>query len=119
MTATRVAAAQDAHLGREPFPEPPDGRLGRLDQQLAAGVAAEVPAEEVEPFAEVDDSRLVLVEGQPPFGQPSRQLVPYVFGLQPAVAADGKVVGLCRLRDYADRLVNVLVRALSSGTGAA
>ena len=35
-----------------------DGRLGRLDQQLGAGVAAEVPAEEVEPF--VRETILVL-----------------------------------------------------------
>ena len=28
MTAVALRAAQGAHLGREPFPEPPDGRLG-------------------------------------------------------------------------------------------
>ena len=43
----RVAAAQGARLGREPFPDPLDGRLGRLDQQLAVGVAADVEPEEV------------------------------------------------------------------------
>ena len=40
MTAT-VQAAQLAHLGGEPFPEPPDGRLGRLGK---AGVNPGVTA---------------------------------------------------------------------------
>src|SRR6266536_2761640 len=70
----RVAAAQAAHLGREPFPEPPDGRLGRLDQQLAAGVAADAEPGKVEALTEVDDLRLVLSEGQPPGRQPLRYL---------------------------------------------
>jgi hypothetical protein len=39
----------------------------------------------------MDDSRLVLVQGQSPPGQSSRQLVPYAFSLPPAVAADGEV----------------------------
>ena len=58
----RVRAAQGAQLGRQPFPEPPDGRLGRLDQQLAL-VAADIEPQEVQALAEVDDLRLVLVEG--------------------------------------------------------
>jgi len=40
------------------------------------------------------------------------------FGLR-AGEPEQVIVGLCRLRDYADRLVHVLVRALSSGAGAA
>ena len=57
----RVAAAQGAQFGREPFPEPPDGRLGRLDQQLAIGVAADVEPEEIKAPAGVDDERLVAI----------------------------------------------------------
>ena len=50
MTAAAFDAAQCAHLGREPFPDPPDGRLARLDQQLGA-VAADVESQEVEPVS--------------------------------------------------------------------
>jgi hypothetical protein len=52
----RVTAAQGARFGREPFPEPPDGRLGRLDQQLAV-IPADVEPEEIKTLAEVDDLR--------------------------------------------------------------
>jgi hypothetical protein len=89
----RVTAAQDAHLGREPFPEPPDGRLGRLDQQLAV-VAADVEPEEIEALAEVDDLRLVLVEGQAPGCQPLRELCLDLLGLLLAVAEHDHVVGI-------------------------
>jgi len=44
---------------------------------------------------------------------------PQFPGLVLSVAVSDDVIRLCRLRDYADRLVNVLVRALSSGAGAA
>jgi len=40
-------------------------------------------------------------------------------GLLLAVAEHDHVIGLCRLRDYADRGVNVLVRALVLAAGAA
>jgi hypothetical protein len=89
----RVAAAPGAHLGCEPFPEPPDGRLGRLDQQLGA-VAADVEAEELEALAEVDDLRLVLVEGQAPGRQPLRELCLDLSGLPLAVAEHDHVVGV-------------------------
>jgi hypothetical protein len=60
----RIGASSITDASCEPFPEPPDGRPGRLDQQLAV-IAADVEPEEVETLAEVDDFRLVLVEGQP------------------------------------------------------
>ena len=44
-------------------PGPPDRGLGRLDQQFAVGVAADVEPEEVEALAEADNTRLVLVGG--------------------------------------------------------
>jgi len=44
---------------------------------------------------------------------------PQLAGLVLAVAVRNNVIRLCRLRDYADRSVNVLVRVLSSGAGAA
>ncbi len=63
----RVAAAQGAHLGCEPFPEPSDGRLGRLDQQLVL-IAADVEPEKVEAlaFSELD---LHGCEGRVPTAQ--------------------------------------------------
>jgi hypothetical protein len=89
----RVAAAQGAHLGREPFPEPPDGRFGRLDQQLTV-IAADVEPEGVETFAEVDDLRFVLVEGQSPGRQPLRKPRLDLSGLFLAVAEQGHVIGV-------------------------
>ena len=94
MTAVRVRSAQCAHLGREPFPEPPDGRLARLDQQLGA-VAADVESQEVEPvLGEVDDLRLVLVEGQTPGRQPFRKPRLDLFGLLTGVAEHDHIVGV-------------------------
>ena len=94
MTATAFAPRSLRVSSASLLPVLPDGRLGRLDQQLAAGVAAEVPAEEVEPLGEVDDPRLVLVQGQAPPGQPSRQPFPYALGLLPGMAADGEIIGI-------------------------
>src|SRR6266487_1273634 len=65
----RVVAAQGLHLGGQPRLDPFDGRLARLDQQLAA-VASDVEAQEVHPVVEVDDGRFGLVEGQTPGLQP-------------------------------------------------
>jgi hypothetical protein len=90
----RVAAAQGAHLGREPFPDPPDGRRGRLDQQLAVGVAAHVEAEEIEAVIEADHFRLVLVEGQAPGRQPLREPRLDLSGLLLAVAEHDHVIGI-------------------------
>jgi hypothetical protein len=42
-----------------------------------------------------------------------------MFGLLLGVAEHDHVVGLCRLRDYADRDVNVLARVLVQAAGAA
>jgi hypothetical protein len=68
--------------------------LGRLDQQLAVAVAADVPAEEIEPLGEVDDARLVLVQGQSPLGQPPGEPCLDLLGLLPGVAAGGEVVSV-------------------------
>ena len=68
----RVGPAQGPHLGAEPFPDPSQGRLARSDQQLAV-IAADGEPQEVEALVEVDDARLVLVEGQPPGRQPLGQ----------------------------------------------
>ena len=54
-------------------------------------------------------------QGPKPLGDGGPQLA----GLVLAVAVRNNVIRLCRLRDYADRSVNVLVRVLSSGAGAA
>ena len=69
------------------------GRLGRLDQQFAR-LAADVEPEEIEALVEVDDARLVLVEGQPPGRQPLGQACLDLFGLLPAGAQGDKVVGV-------------------------
>ena len=105
----RIRSAQDAHLEREPLPEPPDGRLARFDQQLEA-VAADVEPQEVESFlTEVHDLRLVLVEDETPGRQPFREPRLDLFGLLTGVAERDQVVGLCGPADYADRGVTVLV----------
>ena len=67
---------------------------GRLDQQLAVGVAADVEPEEVEALAEADDLRLVLVEGQAPGRQPLREPRLDLLGLLLAVAEHDHVVGV-------------------------
>ena len=91
------------------MPEPPDGRLARFDQQLKA-VTADVESQEVESLlTEVSDLRLVLVEDETPGRQPFRELRLDLFGLLTGVAERDQVVGLCRLADYADRGVMVLV----------
>jgi hypothetical protein len=89
----RVQAAQPARLGGESFPEPLDGRLGRLDQQLAV-IPADIEPEEVKALAEVDDLRLVLVESQAPGRQPSRQPRLDLPGLLLAVAEHDHIIGV-------------------------
>src|SRR6266851_1197958 len=69
-------------------------RLRRPDQQLAVGVAADAESQEVEALIEVDDPRLVLVEGQPPRRQPLREPRPDMGGLLLAVAEHDHVVGV-------------------------
>jgi hypothetical protein len=51
----------------------------------------------------VDDVRLVLVEGQPPWRQPLGELCFDLFGLCLTVTQDEEVIGLCRLPGYAER----------------
>jgi hypothetical protein len=96
----------------------PDGRLGRLDQQLAAGVAAEGPAEEVEPLGEVHDPGLVLVQRQAPFRQPSLQPFPYALGLLSGETAGHKIVGVPdRNRGVIPRTVGVVAVAVADSGG--
>ena len=73
-------------------------------------VAAQVEPEEVEAFFEVDDARLVLVEGQTPGREPVGKLRLDLFGLLPGVAAGDQVIGLCRVPGYAARRESLLVR---------
>src|SRR5690348_10331759 len=73
-------------------PDPPDRVLARFDQQLAAVAPAAIPAdfepEEVKTVFEVDDSRLVLVERQTPWRQPSDELNLDLVDLLSGIAAD-------------------------------
>ena len=57
-------------------------------------VAADIESQEVKALAEVDDARLVLVEGQAPGCQPLRQPRLDLAGLLLAVAEHGHVVGV-------------------------
>jgi hypothetical protein len=63
------------------LPDSFDGGLARFDQKLAVASAGGEP-EEVEPVIEVDDSRLVLVEGQTSGCQPYGEFRFDVFGLR-------------------------------------
>ena len=69
--APRRARTSAASLLRMPL----HGCLARLDQQLAVAVAADAEPEEVKAVVEVDDARLVLVEGQAPGCEPLREAV--------------------------------------------
>ena len=82
---SRVRAPEGAHLGGQPSPDPLDGGLAGFDEQLAV-VAADVESQEVESLVEVDDARLVLVEGQTPGRQPFRQSPLDLVGLFQTVA---------------------------------
>jgi len=114
----RIGPAQGPQFGAQPFPDPPDRRLGRFDQQLAV-IPADAESQEIEAFAEGDDARLVLVEGQPPGRQPAREPRFDLFGFLPGVAEGDKVVGLCRFPDYAEWLVKALARAVMLAEGSA
>src|SRR3954452_10815249 len=100
ITAMAFPPFQGTHLGGEPTPDSPHGRLAGFDQQLAV-VATDVEPQEVEAALDVDDVCLVLVEREPSGGQPLSQPVPDLFCLVLGVADDDKVVGLCRVRGYA------------------
>ena len=90
----RVRAAQCAHLIREPFAEPPDGRIARHDQQLSVTVTAHVEPQEIEPLGEVHDLGLVLVEDKAPGREPFRELRLDLLGLLPGMAAGDQVIGV-------------------------
>jgi hypothetical protein len=64
-----VGPSQGFHLGSEPFPQSSHRRLRWFDPQLVL-VAADVESQKVEALVEVDDSRLVLVEGRTSGRQP-------------------------------------------------
>ena len=82
-------------------------------------IAADGNPQEVKALVEGDDTRLVLVEGQAPGRQPCGKPRLDLLGLVPGVAQGDQVIGLCRLRDYAERVVNVLVRVLVPAADAA
>jgi hypothetical protein len=89
----RVRAAQGAELDGEAVPDSFDGGFAGFDDQLAVVTAGGEP-EEVEPVVEVDDARLVLVEGQSSGRQPCGEPRFDVFGLLPGVAEGDHVVGV-------------------------
>src|ERR1039458_5601220 len=71
-----------------------DGRVTRLDQQLAVAVAPDAEAEEAEPLADLDNPRPGLVEGQPARGEPGSQLRLDPLRLLLAEAARDQVIGI-------------------------
>ena len=70
--------------------------MAALDGLISSlrAVAADVEPEEVKALAEVDDPRLVLVEGQAPGRQPLRQPRLDLDGLLLAVAEHDHVIGV-------------------------
>ena len=86
-----VRPSQGLELAAEPFPDPSERRLARLDQQLPV-VAADVEPQEVEPVVSVDDACLVLVERQASGRQPCSQSRFDLFGLFATVAHHDEVV---------------------------
>jgi site-specific recombinase XerD len=87
-----VGPTKGQHLGGEPFPDPLHGRFAGLDQQFLVAIPADVEAQELETFFEVDNLRLVLVEGQAPGRQPVGQPLFDLFGLFTAVAHRYQVI---------------------------
>src|SRR5712692_10414868 len=83
-TSARIIAKQH---GRRPAG-------GAQEIRPSTGVAADVEPEEVEALAEVDNTRLVRVEGQAPGRQPLREPRLDLFGLLLAVAEHDHVVGV-------------------------
>jgi hypothetical protein len=82
-------------LARSPFPHSADGE-----------------AEEVEALVNMDDAGFLFGEPQPQRGQDGGCLLAQRLSvLAGAVHHDDKVIGLCRLRDYAD------LRAEAAGGG--
>jgi hypothetical protein len=106
-----VGPSQGLHLLRQSLPDPPQRLLARLGQQLAP-VTADLEPQEVHPLIKVGDAGLGLVEGQASGLQPPGELLLDVLGLLTGVTLGEHIIGLCRLPYYADRDVNMLVRAL-------
>jgi hypothetical protein len=75
------------------MPDSFDGGLAGFHQELAVASAGGEP-EEIEPLVEVDDSRLVLVEGQAPRCQPRGEPRFDVFGLLLGIAEGDHVIGV-------------------------
>jgi hypothetical protein len=95
----------------------------RVDEPLVRSPLVhplDAEAEEVEPFMHVHHARLRFRQAQAQRGEDSGDLVAQFLHVT-ALAADedDKVVRLCRLRDYADRAVNVLVMDVVLAAGAA
>src|ERR1019366_1666720 len=80
-------------LGAEPFPDPTQRRLTRLDQQLAC-LSADGEPQKVEALVEGDDARLVLVEGQTPGRQPLSEPRLDLFRFVPGVAQSDQIIGI-------------------------
>jgi hypothetical protein len=79
--------------GGEALPDPSDNGLAGFDEQLAM-VAADGEPEKVESVVEVDNTRLVLVEGKTPGRQPHGQPCLDLFSFLPGVAEGDHVVGV-------------------------
>ena len=88
---SRVRSPQGPELGAQPFPDPSDRRLTRLDKQLSV-VAANVEPQEIEPAVGVDNPSLVLVERQAPGRQPLGQSRFDLFGLHATAAHHHEII---------------------------
>src|SRR5674476_802273 len=89
----RVGPSQGTHLCAQPFPDPTQRRLTRLDQQLAC-LSADGEPQKVETLVEGDNTRLVLVEGQTPGRQPYGKPRLDLFGLVPGVTQGDQIIGI-------------------------
>jgi hypothetical protein len=107
----RVRAAQRAHLVGEPFSESLDGHVTWLDQQLAVSVTADIEPQKIEPFGQVDDLGLVLIEGKTPGCQPFGEPCFDPFSLFPGVSADDQVISVSNQ----DRGVRLCVPSVAAG----
>src|SRR2546423_562820 len=86
-----VGPVEGFDLGGEPVPEPLHGRFARFYQKLSALVSHGI-SEEVETISQVDDARLVLVEGQPSGREPGGELCLDLFSLLARVRESDEAV---------------------------
>jgi hypothetical protein len=93
-TAAALAPRRVRNSRASRFAEFLDGRLARLDQQLAVAVAPQVETQEVEPLGEVHDPGLGLVEHKAPRCQPRGQPRLDLLGLLPGGTAGDQVIGV-------------------------